>query len=101
MKCLSLVVNRSSKGDIVETLRGLFEVNAYTILEGEGHFGDSLPPFESERDEVMGYVPRIRLDLILEDDKVEKVLEQIRSCGVCSSKRDIYWISPVDVMGKL
>jgi len=101
MKCLSLVVNTSSKGDIVETLRGMPEVTAYTILEGEGYFGDRVPPFESERDEVLGYVPRIRIDLILEGDKVPRVLEKIRTCGVCSAKLGIYWISPVDELGEI
>ena len=101
MKCLTLVVNQSSQGDIAETLRLLPEVGSYTVLKGEGYYGDSLPPFESSRDEVMGYIPRIRIDLVLEDDKLGAVLEHIKKCGVCSSKLGVYWVTPVDEIGSL
>ena len=101
MKCLTLIVNRSTQGDIIEALRALPEVSTYTISHGEGHYGDGVPPFESADDEIKGYVPRIRIDLILEDETVSKVLERVKQCSVCTSKLGIYWTSTVDTIGDL
>ena len=101
MKCLSLIVNESSKHELVELLRGLPEVNAYTIFHGEGHYSGNIQPFESAHDEVMGYVPRIRIDLFLEEEAVETVVDRIKQCTICTSHLGIYWTSAVDVMGEL
>jgi len=101
MKCLSLIINESSKNEMVEFLRSLPEVSAYTIFHGEGHYSGNLRPFESARDEVMGYVPRIRIDLLLEADAVDAVVDRIKHCSACASRRGIYWVSPVSAMGEI
>lgn len=101
MKCLSLIINESSKSDIVEMMRNLPEVTAYTMFHGEGHYSGGIQPFESPNDEVLGYVPRIRIDLFLKDDDVEKVIASFRSCSPCSSKRGLFWVSSMDSIGNL
>lgn len=101
MKCLSLIINQSSKNEIVELMRRLPEVDAYTIFHGEGHYSGNIQPFESAHDEVLGYVPRIRMDVFLKEENVDNVIEKIKTCSSCASRRGIYWTSPVDNMGEL
>lgn len=101
MKRLSLMLNESKQNEIVELLQQLQEVGAYTIYHGEGHFPGNIAPFESVQDEVMGFVPRIRIDLLLEDTDVAPVLDKIKGCSTCGSHGGVYWISPVDSMGTL
>ena len=102
MKCLTFVVNESTKEEIIELLQDVEEVSAYTLFTGEGRSRDiGTNPFETAADEVMGYVPRIRIDLILPDDAVTKVIDKIRKCQSCITRRGIYWTSPVDTFGAL
>ena len=101
MKCLSLIINESSQNDIVELMRRLPEVDAYTIFHGEGHYSGHIQPFESAHDEVLGYVPRIRIDIFLNEKDVTPVIEHIKACSSCASKLGLYWTSTVDQMGHL
>ena len=101
MKCLSLVINESSKNELVELMRRLPEVNGYTIFHGEGHYSGNIQPFESAHDEVLGYVPRIRIDVFLKEEDVDRVIEQVKACSVCSLRRGLYWTSTVDNLGEL
>ncbi|MBN2670122.1 MAG: DUF3240 family protein, partial [Deltaproteobacteria bacterium] len=71
MKCLSLLMNQSKQNEIIDLLQQMKAVSAYTIFHGEGHFSGNIAPFESVQDEVMGFVPRIRIDLLLEDKDVK------------------------------
>lgn len=101
MRILSLIINESSKNELVELMRNLPEVEAYTIFHGEGHYSGNIQPFESAHDEVLGYVPRIRIDVFLEEAHVGKVIHQIKQCSTCTSRRGLYWTSTVDDMGDL
>ena len=101
MKCLSLIINESTKNEIVELMRAMPEVNAYTLFHGEGHYNGTVRPFESSQDEVLGYVPRIRVDIFLKKEDVDKVVERFKGCAPCNAKRGLYWTSKVDQMGEL
>jgi len=101
MKCLSLLVNQSTKREIVELLQTLPEVSAYTIFLGEGHYVGNKQPFDSSLDEVLGFVPRIRIDLFLASQHLEQVVERIKGCGACGQSKGLYWVSALDSMGEL
>lgn len=101
MKQLSLMLNKSKQNEMVGLLQTLSQVSAYTVFHGEGHFSGNIAPFESVRDEVIGFVPRIRIDLLLDDEDVDSVLRQIKECASCNSHGGVYWISPVERMGDL
>lgn len=102
MKCLSLLVNESSKRELVELLRSLPEVSGYTVFRGEGHESKDQQPFATARDEVLGFVPRIRIDLFLASEHLEGVVEQLKRCNGCGTAgRGVYWVSSVDSMGEL
>ena len=100
MKCLSLLVNESTKRELVELLQSLPEVNAYTIFHGEGHHAGDQQPFDSALDEVMGFVPRIRIDLFLAKENLNGVVERIKACGGRGLSKGLYWVSAVETMGE-
>ena len=101
MKKVSLLLNESKQNEIIELLQQFKEVSAYSLFHGEGHFPGNIAPFESVQDEVMGFVPRIRIELLLEDSDVAPVLEKIKSCSSCGSHGGVYWVSPIESMGEL
>ena len=100
MKCLSLLVNETTKAEIIELLQSLPEVSAYTIFRGEGHYVGNVQPFDSALDEVMGFVPRIRIDLFLASEHLERVVGCIKQCGASGHSKGLYWVSAVDSMGE-
>ncbi|MCK5796055.1 MAG: DUF3240 family protein [Deltaproteobacteria bacterium] len=102
MKCLTLIVHQSAKQHLLDLLSSTPEVPGFTLVQAEGHTdhtGDN--PFESIRDRVLGYVPRIRVDVLLEDDAVDPVLARLRDCESCMKGRGIWWVTSVATHGTL
>lgn len=101
MKNLTIVIHASAQQVLADTLRTLEQVQGFTFTHVEGHSDHSeADPFLSARDKVVGYVPRVRLDVLLADADVGAVLaallgeESFRGQG-------IYWVSPVEQQGRL
>lgn len=101
MKSLTIVIHAGAQQALADSLRALDQVPGFTFTHVEGHSGHSdADPFLSERDKVVGYVPRVQVQLLLEDADVGAVLaallaqEGFRGQG-------IYWVSPVEQMGRL
>lgn len=102
MKCLTLILPESAKQDLIDFFQQLPEISGYTFIRGEGHSQDTgRNPFETNLDRVVGYVPRTRVDLILPDPDVDKVLQKMRSCESCSKAIGLWWVSPVEGWGHL
>jgi nitrogen regulatory protein P-II 1 len=102
MKCLTLIMHESIKQELIDMFRQMKEVTGYTFIHGEGHSSDTdHNPFETNRDRVMGYVPRVRVDLILADEDVENVMLRLQGCDSCLAGLGVWWISPVDQWGQL
>jgi nitrogen regulatory protein P-II 1 len=102
MKTLTLIVYADVKQILADTLRGLKQVQGFTFTHVEGHgTQDSRDPMLSARDHVVGYVPHIRVDVILEDKHVGDVLDALRNsqCGLAGRGR--YWITEVESLGRL
>ena len=75
---------------------------AYRLIErGEGHYSGNIQPFESAHDEVLGFVPRIRIDVFLKNEDVDQVIARVKACSVCVSKLGLYWTSTVDSLGEI
>lgn len=101
MKNLTLVIHASAQEALADTLRTCEQVKGFTFIHVEGHSEQSEnDPFLSARDRVVGYVPRIRTDLLLEDGDVATVLAALLADGSFKGQ-GIYWVSPVEQMGRL
>lgn len=102
MKKLTLIVHTQVQGVLADALRAMPEVGGFTFTPVEGHGPqEAQDPFLSVRDRVVGYVPHVCADLVLEDADVDKVLRALKAsdCGV--AERGIYWITPLERQGRL
>lgn len=102
MKILTLVIHATVQQDVADILRSLPQISgfAFTHVEGHGPQTDN-DPFLSAHDKVVGYVPRVRAEIMLRDEDVDVVLAAV--CGAACSARGqgIYWITPVERHGRL
>lgn len=101
MKNLTLVIHAGAQQALADSLRALEQVQGFTLTPVEGHSGYSgADPFLSARDKVVGYVPRVRVDVLLADADVSLVLAALLSQQSFQGQ-GIYWVSPVEQQGRL
>jgi len=102
MKQLTLIIHTDAQQDLTDQLRSLEQVSGFTFSRVEGHGLEmENDPFLSARDKVVGYTPRIRLDILLQDTDVDSVLEALRSSSSYVEGHGIYWVTPVERNGRL
>ena len=102
MKILTLIVYADVKQVLADTLHGLQQVRGFTFTDVEGHGAqDGRELTFSARDEVVGYVPHTRVDIVLEDKDVTAVLAELRNsqCGLAG--RGSYWVTASESQGQL
>ena len=102
MKNLTLIVHADIRQALADVLRGRKEVEGFTFTAVAGHGPqDERDPQLSARDRVVGYTPHVRVDIVLNDKDVDKVLEALResNCGVAG--RGVYWVADVLRQGRL
>ena len=102
MKNLVLIVQSNRQQDLADLLRNLAQIQGFTFSHVEGHDGqEAREPFLSARDKVVGYVPRIRVDILLDDTHVEEVLASVRAMSKNRRKLGVFWVSDVQSSGQL
>lgn len=104
MKQLVLIIHAELKQATTDLLRSLDDVGDFTFTDIEGHGSQSDNDSElSNRDRVVGYVPRLRIDILLDDSKVDAVLTAFRknlNSEHSSNKQNLYWITDVTEQGR-
>jgi nitrogen regulatory protein P-II 1 len=102
MKILTLISHASAQQDLADRLRSLAQISGFTFTHVEGHgIQSENDPFLSARDKVVGYTPRVRLDILLNDDDVDDVLDVLRHMENSIIGQSVYWVTPVDQGGHL
>lgn len=102
MKLLTLIVHREAQQDLLDLLMSHEHVRGFTTTRGEGHSCRTQHnPFETDRDRVLGYVPRVRVDVLLPEEHLPGVLDLLRGCESCVSGLGIWWVTTVDDSGYL
>lgn len=103
MKHLTLIIHTNAQQDLADELRNLEQqVTGFTFSHVEGHGVQvESDPFLSARDKVVGYTPRVRVDILLEDGNVESVLDTLRSTTYGVEGNGIYWLTAVEQSGRL
>ena len=100
MKALILIVNASVQQSVTDHLRAL-EVTGFTVSAVEGHGAHTAEDqFLSARDRVVGYVPRVRVDIVLPSEQLTAVLDSLRAPGADFAGHGTFWISPVEAFGQ-
>lgn len=102
MKHLTLIVHTNIQQDLSDQLRSMEQITGFTFSKTEGH-GVQVEndPFLSARDKVVGYTPRVRVDILLEDSDVDKVLDILRTSTLGLEGQGIYWVTEVEENGRL
>jgi nitrogen regulatory protein P-II 1 len=102
MKCLTLVIHEAAEQDLLDYLLDCEHVSGFTTTRVHGHSRNTQDnPFDTTRDRVLGYVPRLRMDLLVEDELLEKVLSGLRRCEACVTGLGIWWVTAVESSGQL
>lgn len=102
MKILVMIVYADVQQDLADHLRGLEQVEGFTFSHAEGHgIRTEREPFLSARDKVVGYVPRIRVEILLNDADVGAVLSVLRAPETGIAGQGVYWVTPVEQGGRL
>lgn len=96
MKNLILIVNISVQQSVTDHLRAL-DVTGFTMSRVEGHGAHTAEdPFLSSRDRVVGFVPRLRVEIVLSSERVTAVLDALREPSTGLAGHVIFWVSPVE-----
>jgi len=101
MKKFSMVVHQSLQQALADYLRSQ---NLQTFMfshleEHSSHTGKD--HFLSARDKVVGYVPQVRVDVIVDEEDVKHLLENMRNLDSAFKGKGIYWVTDVDEFGSL
>ena len=101
MKKLSLVVHSSLQQELADFLRNK-NVEMFMFSHIEEH--SSQKEFDallSARDKVVGYVPKIRVDMILDNDRTQTLLEEFRNGSISLKGKGLYWVTDLQQAGEL
>ncbi len=101
MKNLSIVIHTAVQQTLADSLRELTQIEGFTFSHVEGHSHQSEnDPFLSAQDKVVGYVPRVRVDILLADADLDVVLAALIEQNNLSGQ-GVYWVTPVEQQGRL
>jgi len=102
MKHLTLIIHMNTQQDLADQLRSMEQVSGFTFSHAEGHGVQAeSDPFLSARDKVVGYTPRVRVDILLQDNDVDTVLDTLRNSTYGIKGQGIYWLTDVEQSGQL
>ena len=101
MKKLTMVVHSSLQQELADCLRSL-QLDNFMFTHVEEHSAQlEKDDFLSPRDRVVGFVPQVRVDVILDDAHARSLLQEIRDTKCAFKGRGLYWITEVEASGVL
>jgi len=101
MKKFSMVVHSSLQQELADFLRSM-QLDSFMFSHIEEHSAQlEHDVFLSARDKVVGYVPKVRVDVILDSGSIEKLLHDIRGSTISFKGKGIYWVTDIEESGEL
>lgn len=101
MKKLSMVVHESLQQALADYLRSQ-QLDSFMFSHIEEHSSQvEKDALLSARDKVVGYVPQVRLDIIIDAEKIKSLLEDIKNSNCNFKGKGIYWVTNIDEYGEL
>jgi len=99
MKNLVLIVPESVHQSVTDQLRAL-SVPGFTVAHVEGHGAHTAQDtFLSARDRVVGFVPQVRIDVVMDGEMVDVVLAALTGAGSELAGHGAWWVCPVERSG--
>ena len=101
MKKFSMVVHSSQQQELADVLRSLhLDCFMFSHIEEHGTQNEN-DALLSARDRVVGYVPKVRLDVIIENERALTLLEDIRNSAFVCTGNNVYWVTDLEESGRL
>lgn len=101
MKKLSIVVHTSLQQDLADCLRSL-KLSSFMFSHIEEHSSQlKQDAILSARDKVVGYVPKVRVDVILDEERAKTVLDELKNSEASLGGKGVYWITHLEEVGEL
>ena len=102
MKCITLIVHSSAKQSLADLFHNINEIERFTMTDCEGYDEKDLEdPVLSTGDLVVGYVPRVRIELNVADASVASVLAELKKPKSLVVGLGVYWITDIVESGSL
>ncbi|ATX80156.1 nitrogen regulatory protein P-II family [Mariprofundus aestuarium] len=103
MKCLTIIIHTDDQQELTNQLRTIGQVQGFTMNHVEGHgIEPEQDSFLSARDSVVGAIPRVRADIVLQDSDLDVVLNTLRNARASGQmKGAYYWVTAVEQDGHL
>ncbi len=101
MKILKLIVHKSCQQELSDKLKtsGCADNFTFTHVEGHGIPEENNPTLSIE-DLVVGYIPKISVDILVDESKLKNLLDTVQSIkGV--KGQGVYWVVSADRFGEL
>lgn len=101
MKKLTMIVHTSLQQELADCLRSM-KLDTFSFSHVEEHSAQlEHDAFLSERDKVVGYVPQVRVDIILDDERSKLILDDLRNLKCSFHGKGHYWVSDLHEAGNL
>ncbi len=102
MKVLTLIVHTNAQQKLADILRTMDQVPGFTFSHVEGHGVEvEKDPFLLAHDNVVGYIPRIRTDILLDEADVDLVLAKLCDEETNLTGQGFYWVTAAEKGGHL
>jgi len=102
MRILTLIIHAKMHHEVGDILHTIKQVEGFTFTPVQGHGShaksNSLP---SSHDRVVGYTPRMKVEILLQQHDLQSVLESLRKAMKHERSQGVYWIVPVEESGLL
>jgi nitrogen regulatory protein P-II 1 len=102
MKKLTIIVHTALQQSLADCLRSIPQLDTFIFTHVEEHSSQlEHDPFLSAADKVVGYVPQVRVDILMQDEHASVLLDMIRHSACQFKGKAIYWISNLSEAGEL
>ena len=102
MKLLTVVLHAQEQQPLADLLRSLIPVTGYTLtnVEGFGHEREA-ERFLAAHDDIVGQIPRVRADVLLEESDMENVLQSVKALTTSERSQGVYWVTDIEQGGHI
>lgn len=102
MRCINLIIHSSAKNALIDFFHEFSEVEKFIITDCEGYDENDLKdPLLTTGDLVVGFVPRLRIELIVKDENVAPIILALRKPTSVVAKLGVYWVTNIESEGVL
>jgi len=98
MKIFTLIIHKSFQQDLSDKLKMTDFVQSFTLTQVEGHGGiKEKNPLLSIKDQVVGYIQKTKVDILIQDKDIKDLLEIILNVNGIRGQ-SLYWVSVAEKM---